>query len=103
MKFIPLLEALEPRKGDVFWDLGCGSGRALVVASLVFGRVLTQVNGVEYLEGLAKIAGECVEKSLALAGEWPHVEDSKVYTGDLLKIDWWTGANIIFIANVLFG
>ena len=41
MKFIPLLEALEPRKGDVFWDLGCGSGRALVVAALVFGKVLT--------------------------------------------------------------
>lgn len=31
------------------------------------------------------------------------MKDSKVFTGDLLKIDWWTDANIIFIANVLFG
>ena len=34
--FIPLLELAKPQPGEVFWDLGCGAGRPLFIASLAF-------------------------------------------------------------------
>ena len=34
--FIPLFELTQPKEGEVFWDLGCGGGRPLVIASLNF-------------------------------------------------------------------
>lgn len=57
--FIPLMELCQPKAGEVFWDLGCGGGRPLIIASLAFPQ-LKSVNGVELLEGLYEMAKEQV-------------------------------------------
>ena len=34
--FIPVLELVRPQPGEIFWDIGCGAGRPLAIASLNF-------------------------------------------------------------------
>ena len=34
--FVPLFALAKPKEGEVFWDLGCGAGRAMVIAGLCF-------------------------------------------------------------------
>jgi len=49
----PILKQLEPGPGDVFLDLGCGKGRALLIASHFSFR---KIIGVELAESLVKQA-----------------------------------------------
>jgi len=49
---MPLLELTKPQPGEIFYDLGCGGGRPLFIASLAFP-FLKKCVGIEYLEGLA--------------------------------------------------
>lgn len=49
------MELTNPQPGEVFWDLGCGAGRPLFIASLAFPQ-LKVCHGVEYLEGLYDLA-----------------------------------------------
>ena len=46
--FIPLLNLVSPKPGEIFWDLGSGTGKALAIAALAFP-FLKKVCGVEYL------------------------------------------------------
>jgi precorrin-6B methylase 2 len=46
---------VKPKAGEIFWDLGCGAGKPMTIASLCFPE-LKGVFGVEILEGLSKIA-----------------------------------------------
>ena len=55
LHFIPIIEAMQPKQSEVFWDLGCGAGKALVTAAIVFP-YLGKVRGVELLTGIAQIA-----------------------------------------------
>ena len=34
--FVPLLEYASPKAGEVFYDLGCGSGKPMLIASVAF-------------------------------------------------------------------
>ena len=34
--FIPLIEYVQPQEGELLYDLGCGSGRPMMIASLAF-------------------------------------------------------------------
>ena len=80
------LRALDPGPDDVFVDIGCGKGQAVVVASeLPFGRVL----GVDIAEELCAVARQNVEQEKvrshqrareveivhADAVEWPIPDD----------------------------
>ena len=49
-----MLRAAGLSADDVFYDLGCGLAQTVLVASLV----CKQAHGIEYLEPLARIAGE---------------------------------------------
>ena len=60
--FIPLLDYVEPKPGEVFYDLGCGAGKPLLIASLAFP-TLKVCKGIEYLEGVASMAGEIMGKA----------------------------------------
>ena len=55
MHFIPLLEYVKPTAGDIFYDLGCGAGKPLLVASLAYPD-LKVCKGIELLQGLTDIA-----------------------------------------------
>ena len=34
--FIPLLEFVKPKQGEILYDLGCGSGRPMIIAAMAF-------------------------------------------------------------------
>ena len=49
-----MLEALESKPGEVFWDVGCGAGRALITAQMT--QEFSKVKGVELLDSLVETA-----------------------------------------------
>ena len=52
--FIPLLEYVKPQPGEILYDLGCGSGKPLITASLAFPD-LKVCKGMELLKGLTTL------------------------------------------------
>jgi precorrin-6B methylase 2 len=34
--FLPLLKLVNPKQGEIFWDIGCGGARPVVIAALNF-------------------------------------------------------------------
>ena len=60
--FIPLLDYVKPKPGEVFYDLGCGAGKPLLIASLAFPN-LKICKGIEYLDGVASMASEIMVKA----------------------------------------
>jgi tRNA/tmRNA/rRNA uracil-C5-methylase (TrmA/RlmC/RlmD family) len=57
-----VIQACQPQKGQVMWDLGCGAGRPLLTAALAFPDVFEKVRGVELLEDLTNLAQLCIDK-----------------------------------------
>lgn len=51
--FIPLLDLCQPQQGEIFYDLGCGGGKPLIVASIAFP-LLKRVVGIELLHFLLR-------------------------------------------------
>ena len=56
LSFIPVLEALEPKQGDVFYDVGCGAAIPVTTAALALGDVLAKARGIELLDDLTNLA-----------------------------------------------
>ena len=46
--FIPILDFVEPKPGEIFYDLGCGTGKPLLIAALAFPW-LAECKGIELL------------------------------------------------------
>jgi tRNA G46 methylase TrmB len=83
----------------VFWDLGCGTGKGLGTVALNFPQ-LSSVNGVEFLEDLCASAQTAVETLIgANVSAFPPIN---VHCGDMLVVDWWTSADIVYMASLLF-
>ena len=61
---MPLFALTNPKEGEVFWDLGCGGGRAMVIAALCFPQ-LKAVKGVELLDGLHEMCASIITKLLS--------------------------------------
>lgn len=59
--FIAILERLSIKSGDVFVDLGHGTGKAVVCASLLFGHLFSRVHGIELLQNLFDVSVETVD------------------------------------------
>ena len=76
----------ELKKGEVFYDLGCGDGRTVVMAAEEFG---AKAVGVELREDLAKKALSAVEER-GLQGR------ALIIHGDLFNIDL-HAANVVFL------
>ena len=56
LNFLPIFEALEPKKGEVFYDVGCGSAIPVATAALAYHHVLAEVKGIELLDDLYDLA-----------------------------------------------
>ena len=69
LHFVPLIEAMSPKNGDVFYDIGCGTARPLVVAALAYSNFISKCKGVELLAGLAETATQCAERTAILSKE----------------------------------
>ena len=105
LHFVPLIEAMNPQKGDVFYDIGCGTARPLVVAALAYSNFISKCKGVELLEGLADTAKKCAERTAILSAEAEieNIPAIEIIKGDLFEYDWPKDADLVFCANVLLG
>lgn len=86
-----LLLACEPRPGETFFDLGCGTGKALVAAALQFP--FARCVGVELLPGLCEAARRVLHEA-----KLPRIE---LIEGDLFDIELHT-PGIVFVHATCF-
>lgn len=63
--FVPLLGYAKPKAGEVFWDIGCGAGKPVIIASLAFPE-LKACKGVEILDNLVKLASKVSEETQSM-------------------------------------
>lgn len=74
--------------GGTFWDLGCGTGKPVAIASLFFEKS----KGVELLENLAKAGNELMK----------HFGDTcEIIQGDIFETDY-SDANLIYSSCLCF-
>lgn len=72
--FVNILQRCEPRKGDIFVDLGHGTGRALVAASIMYGTTLSKIRGIELLTELVELSKQKVDLYNKLMDSSPYNE-----------------------------
>jgi len=81
-----MLEMAELRPNEVFFDLGAGDGRAVIMAAKTFG---ARAVGVEMREDLAKRATNVIQEN----GLSDRVT---IVNGDIFKVDL-TSADVVFL------
>ncbi len=81
--FVRILERASPQPGEVFYDLGSGSGKALLTAALHYD--FSEVIGIELLPGLCQLANNLVfQANEALASS--HQAYADIYLRRLSSI-----------------
>lgn len=99
--FLPMLSFVRPQRNEIFYDLGCGSGQPLMVASLAFPK-LKACRGIELLEGLARLGDEVTGKLQGISNyRAVPCAPITVTQGDIIAENW-LDADIIFAASVCF-
>jgi predicted RNA methylase len=81
-----MLEVAEVKPGDVFFDLGAGDGRTVIMAAKTFG---ARAVGVEMREDLAKRAISVIQDN----GLGDRVT---IVNGDMFKVDL-SAADVVFL------
>jgi predicted RNA methylase len=81
-----MLEVAELKPGEVFFDLGCGDGRTVILAAKTFG---ARSVGVEMREDLAKRAMNVIHDN----GLGDRVT---IVNGDMFKLDL-TAADVVYL------
>ena len=61
-----MLDFAKPKPGEVFYDMGCGSGQPLMIASLAYPK-LARCVGIELLVDLARLGQEVTNKLCGLS------------------------------------
>jgi len=103
--FIPLLNfaCAGMKPGGVFWDLGCGAGKAILAAALC-DMNFSKISGVELLDGLhsacLKAIGQYCEVSKQNKID-PKESRFNIIKGDMRKIDW-SDADVIYTSSICF-
>lgn len=107
--FACILEKLGSKAGDVFVDLGHGTGKALVCASLFLGD-LSRVVGIEIVPELTRVSenvrDELRRVTSACVPEYWTVPPIEVFEGDILTdtccgFDWTTAGIIMNFLSVV--
>jgi len=93
---IPVLELCEVQAGQVFWDLGCGAGKCLVAAAMLYPQIQAS-KGVEFLDRLYDLCKETVNQ----ANERKVGAPISVVHGDMLQVDW-SDADLIYTSSICF-
>lgn len=117
--FANLLERVKLARGDKFFDLGHGTGKAMVAASLLFGDLLSSIEGVELLEDLHDLSNTTIQSytthiatsssAQSSGNENPFFSRLQCplvgHQGDFLEEPWvtaWTSADIVFANSTCF-
>lgn len=93
---MPVFELCEVKPGQVFWDLGCGAGKCLVAAAMLYPE-LQACKGVEYLDRLYELCNDTVTQVNAQSIGAPIT----VHHGDMLQVDW-SDADLIYTSSICF-
>ena len=100
--FARVLRKIAPRNGGVFYDLGSGSGRALVIARLLHD--FDVCKGIEVLENLNGAAQIICKRFEVLASDVLDARTSKkiqVQCNSMLDVDWSDG-DVVFANSTCF-
>ncbi len=99
-EFQALLKDLHPQDGEVFYDLGSGTGKAVIAAALLFP--FKKVVGVELLDELCFASVHVLERLKAEGAshsfELPEIQ---FYQKDFLKFDF-SDADVVFAHATCF-
>ncbi len=95
--FSAMLAVTQPTATDIFYDLGSGTGKAVLCSAMLYS--LKKCCGIELLPGLYKTSSDQLEKLKS----FPDISPSPIQFihGDLLKIDF-REASIVFINATSF-
>lgn len=101
--FAHLLNLTFPASGEVFYDLGCGAGKAVFCASLSFP--FLRAKGVELLSPMFEFCLRSKNRLIQLMADDSYFKKNKVdvefIRGDLLQVDFSDG-NIFFLNATCF-
>jgi SAM-dependent methyltransferase len=98
LPFFTLLEKTQPTPGEIFYDLGSGSGKAVFTAGLYFD--LAKSCGIELLAPLYTLANNRVKQAQELAGSQDQLKNLATIqfkNDNFLNADF-LEANIVYIA-----
>eukprot|EP00826_Nyctotherus_ovalis_P032735 TRINITY_DN2635_c0_g1_i9.p1 TRINITY_DN2635_c0_g1~~TRINITY_DN2635_c0_g1_i9.p1 ORF type:complete len:290 (+),score=13.93 TRINITY_DN2635_c0_g1_i9:689-1558(+) len=95
--FLPLLRMASNRSGGEFWDLGSGTGKALIAASL--SNYYSKICGVEILEDLRNTSTSVITKFCKHTKTEPTTFE--VISGDMREVDW-SDADVVYVASICF-
>ncbi|KTC76994.1 hypothetical protein [Legionella brunensis] len=99
--FIALLSLCNPNAATIFYDLGSGTGKAVIACALVFD--IQKSCGIEILPALHQCAQMQQKQLRQSAGYQEKAERITFILGDLLETDF-RNASIVFInATAFFG
>jgi len=99
--FYPILFSTAPKEGDIFWDIGCGACKPMIIAALCFPQ-FSVVKGVEYVDGVYELGKQNIElfhEEMAKQQDLEYCQNIEIQHGDLLKVDW-SEADIIYSSSV---
>lgn len=102
MSFKEIIELAKPRQNDVFFDLGSGTGKAVIIAAMCFD--FSVCKGIELLEPIYKLSCQALhalqervnKQKNSILRAIKHLPDIKFYNQNFIKADL-SSANIIFI------
>ncbi len=102
MSFKEIIDLAKPRQNDIFYDLGSGTGKAVIIAAMCFD--FSACKGIELLEPVYKLSRQALnhlttkvdkdKKNILRAIK--HLPEIKFYNQNFIKADF-SKANIIFI------
>lgn len=108
VEFIPFLQVLgaaKPQEGDVFYDLGSGTGKALLEAALCFP--FSKCVGIELLGGLVATSQAVLER--ARSGDHADATEAtraaanrvEIRPGSFLELDF-SDADVVYTSSICF-
>lgn len=102
MSFREIIELAKPRQNDIFFDLGSGTGKAVIIAAMCFD--FSACKGIELLEPIYKLSCQALnslhekvdKQKNNILRAIKHLPEIKFYNQNFIKADL-SSANIIFI------
>jgi precorrin-6B methylase 2 len=102
MSFKEIIELANPRQNDIFYDLGAGTGKAVIIAAMCFD--FSACKGIELLEPVFQLSCQALDNLKIKVNQdknrilraIKHLPEIKFYNQNFIKADF-SRANIIFI------
>lgn len=96
--FANILNITQPLSGEIFYDLGCGSGKAVFTTALLYDYL--DVRGIEILKPLYDLCITLLAKFKKIVHN-KHPNNIQFFNDDLLTLDF-SDADIVFINATCF-